>query len=125
VTDHGELVRTAIGHLEAHDIERYVAVCTADVVSTTPLGTARGRVELAAYLQNAFDGIPDHWRRIERLVVSGDDVATWVRFGGTAAATGRSFELEGCTVFGVRDGLISSITEYVDLQPAYEAFTPD
>jgi ketosteroid isomerase-like protein len=120
---HELLVRGALDRLEAQDIDGYVDCFTGDVVLTNPLGTVSGRVEFRAY-HEAFSAFSSHSRRVEHVVVSGDNVAVWTRFGGTVAATGRSFEVEGCVIFGVRDGLVCSLTEYLDVTPIQEAFEP-
>ena len=122
--DHREaLVRDALARLDAHDVEGYLEHMTDDVVSTTPVATCRGKDEFRGYLTR-LDGIPDHWRRIERLVVSGDSVATWLTFGGTVAVTGRSFEMEGCTVWDTADGRIRTISEWFDVEPMWTAAAP-
>jgi ketosteroid isomerase-like protein len=116
------LVRDALDRLEAKDVNGYVDCFTDDVVLTNPLGTVSGKAELRAY--HAFSALSSHCRRVEHVVVSGDDVAVWTRFGGTVAATGRSFEVEGCGIFSLRDGLVCSLTEYLDVTPIQEAFEP-
>jgi ketosteroid isomerase-like protein len=122
--DRVSAVLSALELLNGHDVEAYLAACTDDLVSRSPAGEFRGVDENRAYF-SGLDGVPDHWRRVERTLVSGNDVATWLRWGGTVEATGRSVEVEACTIFTVEDdGRISAITEHFPLEPLTEAFTP-
>ena len=121
--DREALVRAAVARLEAHDMEGYLEHLADDVVSITPVATCRGKDEFRGYLDQ-LALIPDHWRRVERLVVSGDSVATWMVFGGTVGATGRSFEIEGCTVWDIAGDRIQAITEWIDLGPMLAAAEP-
>ena len=117
------LVRGALDVLEAGDLEGYVACFTEDIVQTTPLGVFHGKAEALAFLQRSFrDTLAAHFRRVEHLLVSGESVAVWLTFGGTVAATGRSFEVEGCTIFDIRDSKVCAITEYIDFTEAQAAF---
>jgi ketosteroid isomerase-like protein len=126
VTDlhlHEQVVREALARLnEARDVEGYVACCTDDVVFTSTLGIARGKAEFRAF-HDSFELLSKRSARIERLLVSGDSVAVWQTSAGTVAATGRSFEVEVCGIFDVRDGKICAVTEYVDAGPIVAAFT--
>ena len=117
------LVRGAFDLLEAGDLEGYVACLTDDIVQTNPSGVFRGKAEVLAYNHRTLrETLTGHFRRVEHLVVSGESVAVWLTFGGTVAATGRSFEVEGCVIFDVRDGKVCAVTEYVDFTEAQAAF---
>ena len=117
------LVRGAFDLLEAGDLEGYVARLTDDIVQTNPSGVFRGKAEVLAYNHQALrETLAAHFRRVEHLVVSGESVAVWLTFGGTVAATGRSFEVEGCVIFDVRDGKVCAVTEYVDFAETQAAF---
>ena len=84
---------------------------------TNPIGVFRGKAEVLAYNhQTLRETLAAHFRRVEHLVVSGESVAVWLTFGGTVAGTGRSFEVEGCVIFDVRDDKVCAVTEYVDLR---------
>lgn len=120
---HERLVRSALERLEAFDMEGYADHCADDVVFTHPMGVARGRAEFLQF-HSTFHALSDRYRRDERLLVSNDSVAVWITSGGTVAATGRSFEIQACTIFDVDDGKISAITEYADFGPVVAAFTP-
>jgi len=118
------LVRSALDRLNEHDVEGYLARCTEDFCTTNEFGVARGKAEVRALFE-ALETIPDHWRTIERVEVSGTTVSVWLQFGGTVAATGRSFVIEACnTVWEVRGDLLCSATEHGDYQPWIEAARP-
>ena len=122
--DSAELVRAALDRLNEHDLVGYYALMTDDVVNTHGLGTFRGKEAVAATADAAFATMSDHWRRIDRLLVSGDEVAVWLTFGAVVAKTGRPFELEACTIYTIRDGAIAAITEYADWSAAFAAAEP-
>ncbi|MFO7563622.1 MAG: nuclear transport factor 2 family protein [Enhygromyxa sp.] len=107
------VVERAFACLNEHDLDAYYALC-ADDFTYTGMTTTRGRDVARQIDAAAFAALPDHWRRVERILVSGDTVAVWLVFGGTSPATGEPFEIEFCDVFEVREGLIQSITMYAD-----------
>lgn len=121
--EHERLVLSALERLDAMDIEGYADHCTDDVVHTHPSGVSRGRDEFVAF-HSAFHLLADRYRRDQRILVSGDSVVVWITSGGTVAATGKSFEVEACTIFDIRDGKICALTEYADFGPVIAAFTP-
>jgi ketosteroid isomerase-like protein len=117
-TDPESIVRAAIDRLNAHDLDGYYELCADDFAY---IGTTerRGKAAARAVDEPLFAGLPDHWRRVEKLLVCGDTVAVWLCFGGTPRATGRAFEVELCDVIEVRDARIQSIRIYAD----FGAFT--
>jgi ketosteroid isomerase-like protein len=122
--DREAIVIDALELLNAHDVEAYLAACSPDVVRQCPMGQFSGVQANRTYL-SGLDAIPDHWRRVQRSLVSGNDVATWLRWGGTVDATGRSFEIDGCTIFTVDDdGRISAVVEYWSWDLLVEPFRP-
>jgi ketosteroid isomerase-like protein len=112
-SDPESVVVAAFDRLNAHDLEGYYDLCADDFryVGTT---VREGKAEARAVDEPFFAQLPDHWRRIDKLLVSGNTVAAWLTFGGTPAASGRSFEAEFCDVIEVEDGLITSLTMYGD-----------
>ena len=112
MNDPAALVCAAFEHLNAHDLDAYYALLADDVVSIGLTGRFDGKDAMRAGIGLSFDAIPDHWRRVERMAVSGDSVATWITFGGTVAATGEPIELEGCVIWDIQDGRICAIREY-------------
>lgn len=65
-----------------------------------------------------FDRLESHWRRLEHLISVGETVVCWVRFGGTAKDSGRSFETEVCNVFKFANGKIVKWEMYGDFSGA-------
>jgi ketosteroid isomerase-like protein len=121
--EYESLVRHAFDLLEHGDLEGYVACFTDDIVQTNPVGVFRGKADVLAYNHQMLrETLAVHFRRVEHLVVSGESVAVRLAFGGTVAATGRSFEVEVCAIFDVRDGKVCAVTEYVDFTEAQAAF---
>lgn len=111
------IVQAALERLNANDLDGYYLLLADNVVTVNEFSTRTGKREVSAKLNEDFGTLSEHWRQIERLVVSADHVATWLKFGGVVAASGRRWELEGCTVWEVRDGLIQSVREIADWRP--------
>ena len=107
------VVRTVYDRLNAHDLDGYYALCSDDLVYTG-MTTLHGKASARAFDEPAFAALPDHWRRVDRLLVSGEVVAVWLVLGGTPLASGTPFEVEFCNIFEVRGGLVTSITMYTD-----------
>src|SRR4051794_15483898 len=93
-------VEHAFDRLNAHDLNGYYSLLAEDVVYT---GSAvrHGRGEARAFDQRVWEAVPDHWRTVEKLLVSGDVVAAWIKFGGTVERTSRRFGLEFCDIIEV------------------------
>ena len=58
---------------------------------------------------------------VDRLVVSGNHVATWLTLGGETVRSGVPWQVEGCTVWEVCEGSITSVREYYDWSPLLRA----
>jgi len=84
----------------------------------------RGIDEARAIDEPIFATLPDHWRRVEKLLVSGDKVAVWLTFGGTPTSNGQSFEIDLCDIFEIRDGKIQSLRMYSDWSALTEKLAP-
>ncbi len=111
-TDPAAIVRAALQRLNDHDVDGYFALC-ADNLDYVSMTTVEGKAAARALDEAALAALPDHWRRIDRLLVSGDTVAVWLTFGGTPAGK-EPFEAEFCNIFEVRDGLIASLKTYAN-----------
>ena len=111
--DPESVVRTALERLNEHDLDGYYELC-ADDFAYIGMSERRGIAEARATDEPLFAGLPDHWRRVDKLLVSGDTVAVWLTFGGTPTATGRSFQAELCDLIEVRGGKIQSLRMYGD-----------
>jgi len=111
--DPKSVVVAALDRLNEHDLEGYYDLCADDFQY---VGTAvrEGKSEARAVDEPLFAALPDHWRRVDKLLVSGNTVVAWLTFGGTPTASGRTFEAEFCDVIEVEDGLITSLTMYAD-----------
>ena len=111
-TDPAATVCSALQRLNEHAVDGYIALGADDLVYAS-MTTVKGMEAARALDEAALAKLPDHWRRIDRLLVSGDTVAIWLTFGGTPAGK-EPFEAELCDIFEVRDGLIHSITTYAN-----------
>ena len=115
-TDPRSIVLAAFDRLNAHDLDGFYDLC-ADDLEYEYVGTMelRGKAEARAFDEPGFVGLPDHWRRVEKLLVCGDTVAVWLIFGGTPTVTGQAFEADVCDVIKVSDGKIQSVRCYTDV----------
>ncbi|MCI0635236.1 MAG: nuclear transport factor 2 family protein [Actinobacteria bacterium] len=118
--DPRDVVLRVFDALNDHDLERYAGLLAEDVQERHPY-VLDGRDAVTAGDKATLELIPDHWRTIERLLVDGDNVAFWLRFGGTIAATGKSFEVEICGVVEVRDGKIATWNFWTGQAPMQQA----
>jgi ketosteroid isomerase-like protein len=125
MTDPATVITQGFAHLNDHDISAYCALMAPDVLSKSPMGTLSSRAEVEETFTANLDLMPDNWRTVDRLIVDGPTVVAQLTFGGTIAATGKSFEIEVCTVYEVPDGVITSIAEYADWRPLLEAFVTE
>lgn len=114
------VVEEAFARLNAHDLDGYHALLHDDVV-ITGTGETRGLEANRVLDATVFAALPDHWRRVDRILEAGHTVAVWLTFGATASATEKPFEVEVCDIVEVRDGRITSITMYGDWAPMYAA----
>lgn len=122
-TDPATVVEEALRRLNDHDLDGYYALCADDF---RYVGTAErvGHAAAREVDEPMFAAVPDHWRRIDKLIVGGDVVAVWLTLGGTPTATGQAFEAEFCDIIEVRDGLIQSLTLYADWPGLFRNFAP-
>jgi len=103
--------------VSAKDVDRVLALCTPDVELRGPSGTASGHDQVRDWL--ARSGIRLRLRSLTSwhgafLAVQ---EATWPRVGDQPAAPA-----EACvTVFGVRDGKVSSVARYATVEEAESA----
>lgn len=120
-TSPASIVEEAMRRLNDHDLDGYYALCAVDfryVWTAERIGHSAAR----EVDEPIFAAMPDHWRRIDKLIVSGDVVAVWLTFGGTPTPTGRRLEAELCDIIEVRDGLIQSLTMYADWPALFSNF---
>ncbi|SDD44572.1 ester cyclase [Rhodococcus tukisamuensis] len=116
-----ELVRWAIGRLNAKDIDSLRTFWTANSVVHFPTGTCRGTADIAAYFEQVFAAVPDFDLEIESIAQSGGDVFVHWHLTGRhvgplfgIAGTGRRIDFEGIEHFVIADGKVVTNTVRYD-----------
>ena len=112
-TDPKSIVVALYDRLNKHDLDGYYDLFAEDILYTGA-SESRGIAEARAANEPFFENVPDHWRRVERVLVDGDMVAAWLTFGGTPRANDTPFEVEVCSLIEVGDGKVRSIRMYTD-----------
>ena len=115
------VVRGAVERLNANDLAGYYALLADDVVMVTESRTLNGKPAVTAELDAGFQATSNHRITVDRLVVSGNRVAAWLTMGGEDVRSGVPWQVEGCTVWEVSEGYITSIREYYDWCPLQQA----
>jgi ketosteroid isomerase-like protein len=118
----GEVVTLAVERLNASEFDGFSELLADDVVMMSSMAKLMGKAQVLAGLRENLGMASEHWRTVERLLVSGDHVATWLLNGGVVAESGNRWEMESCGIWKVRDGLIESIQDYADWRPLLAAF---
>ena len=119
----GHVVRAAVERLNANDLAGYYALMADGIVMVTESRTLTGKAAVTAELDESFQAVSNHWTTtVDRLVVSGNHVATWLTLGGETVRSGVPWQVEGCTVWEVCEGSITSVREYYDWSPLFQAF---
>lgn len=116
-----DLVTASLEALNSGALDAYYALLSEDFVYTTPLYSVQGRAATRAADAPMFEQLSHHWREAERILTSGDKVAVWLRFGGTVARNGRTFEIEVCDIFTVAGGEITALEIYGDFSEVLAA----
>jgi len=106
-----------------HDLDGCYELC-ADDLRLAGQVAADGKEAARALDEQFFAALPDHRRRIDKILVSGDTVAVWITFAATPVATGVPLEFELCDLVEVHDGLITSVTIHADWQAVLPQLTP-
>jgi len=117
-----DVVRDIYEAHERHDTVRFGELLAEDVRWHTaeghPLrgdGPWIGRDTVVAQIANPlygdWDGYATH---VEELIDAGDRVISLGRYRGTYRPTGRTLDAEVCTIFTVRDGLVSEFRQFTD-----------
>jgi ketosteroid isomerase-like protein len=117
----GHVVRAAVERLNANDLAGYYALMADDIVMVTETRTLTGKPAVIAELDEGLQAVSNHRITVDRLVVSGNRVATWLTLGGETVRSGVPWQLEGCTVWEVREGYITAVREYYDWSPLLQA----
>ena len=119
-----ELVEEWFRRYNDHDLDGCYEL-GADDLRLDGAVSAVGKEAARALDEEFFAVLPDHRRRIDKILVSGDTVAVWITFGATPIATGVPLEFELCDVIEVHDGRITSVTILADWQAVLPKLTPD
>lgn len=119
------VVRLSIERLNGSDLDGFFALLDDDAMMISTMATLTGRSNIADAIRVNQALLSENWRTVDRLVVSGNDVATWLTVGGVVAASGKRWDLEECAIWRIRGGRIESIREYADWSPMIAAFSPD
>ena len=108
------VILSALETLNRGDLDAFYALLSEDFVYTTPLYSVQGRDATRAADAPMFAQLSHHWREADRVLTSGDKVAVWLRFGGTVARNGRTFEVEVCDIFTVDGEQLTALEIYGD-----------
>src|SRR5215211_5612575 len=71
-------------------------LCAEDMTYVCAGETVHGKEPVRGLDEQILAILPDHWRRVERLLVDGDVVVAWIVLGGTLAHDGKPFEADVC-----------------------------
>ena len=117
MTDSKAVVRAFFDRLNAHDLDGAAGLMIADCVHhTTGLGDGdvRGRQGWRTMVQSLWKSFPDRRLEVHHIIGEGDRVAARLTWTGThrgdyagIAPTGRAVEVNGISVFHLKDGLIA------------------
>jgi hypothetical protein len=123
-----EVVKRAIAALNDHDVESYLAYCTADVQLETPVSPIEGVYEGAdgarRYFADIFEFGPDFRITIERLEpVGGDRVLGFLLLNMIGRASGITLggDIPSANVWDFADGKIKRVRIFLDRREALEA----
>jgi ketosteroid isomerase-like protein len=116
-TDSSAAVVTALAEaMNAHDIETFVSLFSADYDSRQPAHpdrAFRGRDQVRANWSEVFAGVPDFHAELVATAAEGDTVWSEWRWRGTYA-DGTRLDMAGVIVFGVPSQVISWARLYVE-----------
>jgi hypothetical protein len=123
-----EVVKRAIAALNDHDVESYLAYCTADVQLETPVSPIEGVYEGAdgarRYFADIFEFGPGFRITIERLEpVGGDRVLGFLLLNMIGRASGITLggDIPSANVWDFTDGKIKRVRIFLDRREALEA----
>jgi hypothetical protein len=123
-----EVVKRAIAALNDHDVESYLAWCTADVQMETPVtpieGVYEGADGVRRYFADIFELFPDFRVTIERLEPVGvDRVLGFLRLKVSGRASGITLggDIPSANVWDFTDGKIKRVRIFLNRREALEA----
>src|SRR4026208_2343205 len=98
----GDVVRAAVERLNGNDLAGYYSLLADGVGMVTESRTLTGKPAVTAELDESLQAGSNPWAAtVDRLVVSGNHVATWLTLGGETVRSGVPWHVEGCTVWEV------------------------
>jgi steroid delta-isomerase-like uncharacterized protein len=117
VADNKAAIESFIARLNAYEFDAAAASLTEDCVHhTVGLGQGRraGRAEWRSLMDSLRAAFPDRLIRVHEIIAAGERVAVRLTWTGThlgefagITATGRAVEVNGISVFSMRDGRIA------------------
>jgi ketosteroid isomerase-like protein len=123
-----EVVKRAIAAINDHDIERYLACCTADVQLETPItpieGVYEGADGVRRYFADVLDAGPDFRVTIEWLKpVGADRVLGFLRLNMSGRASGITLggDIPTANLWDFTDGKIKRVHIFLDRREGLEA----
>jgi hypothetical protein len=123
-----ETVKRAIAALNDHDVESYLAYCTADIQLETPITPIEGVYERAdgvrRYFADVLDAGPDFRVTIEWLEpVGADRVLGFLRLNMSGRASGITLggDIPSANLWDFTDGKIKRVRIFLDRREALQA----
>lgn len=120
--DYRAVVASVYEELDRGDVDAAYRDFAGDCVLTSNAGSIEGRHAMIASDRHILGQLTSHNRTLERTLVDGTDVVTWITWSGTVAVTGKSFECPICNVFHFEGRRISRWESYGEFAAAYAAF---
>lgn len=124
--DTRQVVERWVDAFNAHDAEGYLALLTDDVEQVSPSERLSGKAAARADIEDSIASQPDASMTVLTLLVTGDAAAVEYRMTGTllgdihfgdgrvVPATGRRYDMDGCSLLWLRDGRIATLHHYWD-----------
>jgi hypothetical protein len=123
-----ELIERAVAAVNARDLDRYMACCTADIELHTPMAVVGGVYEGAIGIQRWFTDLedvgPDFRIEVERAeTIRPGLVLAFMRISGTGRTSGLQVAdaTPTANVYDLVEGKIRRVRIFMDRQEALEA----
>jgi ketosteroid isomerase-like protein len=127
MTGNVELIKGGYAAFARGDIAATLALFAPDMTWDTPAsvpggGVYRGPQEIGGW----FAGLSERWAELrvepEQFLDAGNHVVVLGRHRGSARGTGTAIDIAFAHVWSVRDGMATSLTEYLDSAVLAAAF---
>ena len=121
-----EVVETAIGAINAHDIDAYLACCTEDMIMETPLMPIEGVYAGQDAIRRFFDDIsataPDFRVNVESLeAIGAGRVLAFVHVTASGRVSGIASDTPTANLYDVVEGRIKRLRIFLDRTEARKA----